>query len=538
MTSVASANDASGDAPDGGHKVGHNNLEVELKFELTVADARALWRFPQFKAMLTGRPRTKTLRATYFDTPDFKLAERMVSLRVRKESRSYVQCLKANAADASVTGFARHEWEWRVPGPDLDASLMRGDPQIKTLLKGIKISDLCVLYSTDIKRQSRDLVTPGGTRIVCEFDQGRVMGGGAEAPLVELELELLSGDVGELLKLAQLVTSVVPARLSTRTKATRGFILAQGAGPVWEKARNPRMSKSASAEDVLRCSVLEGLKHLIANEDCVLARCHIEGVHQMRVALRRMRSVITTYKSVLPAGTFENLSQNLKDAGAVLGPARDWDVFLAEVLNTVEVGFENNPALALMRVRAQIKQDQAYRDADAFIHSEAYARLLTDALVWVGTTAWRGAQPNETSALFDASAKNIAKGILTKRHKRLLKAGKELKSLSTEQRHLLRIVIKKVRYAAEFFADLFPGKTTQIYLEGLKGLQNSLGHLNDLATAERLMAELAEGVQGQDALVLHRGAGLVEGWYLHAQSLREDNLLKAWKTFHSTKTFW
>lgn len=533
MTSVPSANDVPND--------GRNNLEVELKFELTAADVRTLWRSAQFKAMLTGRPRTKTLRATYFDTPDFKLADRMVSLRVRKESRSYVQCLKANAEGASATGFARHEWEWRVPGPDLDASLLRGDPQIKALLKGVKMSGLAVLYSTDIKRQSRDLVTPGGAQIVCEFDQGQVMGGGAEAPLVELELEHISGDVSELLKLAQLVTTVVPARLSTRTKAMRGFSLARGAGATWEKAKNPRMPKSASAEDVLRCSVMEGLKHLIANEDCVLARSHIEGVHQMRVALRRMRSVITTYKSTLPEGTFENLSQSLKDAGAVLGPARDWDVFLDEVLNAVEVGFESDPSLALMRVHARMKQEQAYRDVGAFIHSEAYARLLTDVLAWVGTSAWRGDQPDQaagTSAAFDAPAKNVAKGILTKRHERLLKAGKGMKSLSIEQRHLLRIVIKKARYAAEFFADLFPGKSKPIYLEGLKGLQDSLGHLNDLATAERLMAALADGVKGEDALALHRGAGLVEGWYLHAQSLREDDLLKAWKSFRKTKAFW
>jgi len=348
------------------------------------------------------------------------------------------------------------------------------------------------------------------------------------------------------LKVAELITSIVPARLSARTKAYRGYVLARGIGHTWVKARNLELSRSASAEDVLRSSMMEGLKHLIANEDCVLTRCHVEGVHQMRVALRRMRSVVTTYKKILPKGTYADLSLSLKHAGSVFGPARDWDVFLDEVLGAVDnvptsgpaSSLSSDPALTLMRTRAQAKHDQAYRDVDAYIHSHAYARLLTDVLVWVGGSAWRGEKRSKVSAPFSASAKNIAKGILFKRHEGLLKAGKGLKSLPTEQRHILRIVIKQTRYAAEFFAALYPGKTAKTYLRGLKVLQESLGHLNDLATAERLMAQLAVGVKVERAQVLHRGAGLVEGWYMHAQSLREDDLLKAWKRFRQTKTFW
>ena len=524
--------------------VGKSNLEVELKFELNAADVRKLWRTPELQAMQATRPRTKTLRATYFDTSDEKLLRRGLSLRVRKESRRYVQCLKANAEDASATGFARHEWEWPVPGPDLDASLLRRDGDIKALLKGVNLSKLVSLYSTDIKRQSRELHTPGGAVILCEIDQGRVLAGGAQTPLYELELEQKSGEVGELLKIAHLIAVSVPARLSSRTKAHRGAVLAHGEH-AWVKARNPQLSKNASAEDVLRLSVMEGLKHLIANEDCVLTRCHIEGVHQMRVALRRMRSVITTYKKLLPKGSYEELSQALKEAGSALGPARDWDVFLDEVLGAVETGFENDPALAIMRIRAQQRLDQAYRDVDAMIHSQPYACLLTDALLWIANSSWSDKNQAASSRALAASSRalkepatHIAKSILSKRHERLVRVGKGLKSLSIEQRHTLRIAIKKARYAAEFFAELYPAKSSRSYLRSLKALQESLGHLNDLATAERLMADLAEGARGANVAMLHRAAGMVEGWYMHAQTLREGDLLTAWKRFGKTKTFW
>lgn len=515
------------------------NLEVEIKFELTTTDMRKLLRSPRFRAMLATRPRTKTLRATYFDTPDDQLSARGLALRVRKEGRTYVQCLKADAQAASTTGFARLEWEWPVPGPAMDAALLRRDGDVMALLNGIKLSTLSRTYGTDIKRQTRELHTPGGAVLLCEIDQGRVLAGEREAPLYELELEQKSGDVGELLQVVQLITTTIPARLSGRTKAYRGFVLARGTGHAWVKADSPELAANATAEDVLRESVMEGLKHLIANEDCVLTRNHIEGVHQMRVALRRMRSVITTYKKRLPPGSYESLSQGLKNAGSALGPARDWDVFLAEVLKPVAIGFENDPDLALMHTRAGQRLTHAYRQADALIHSQAYAKLLGDALVWTATSAWRGDDVggSVTKAL-EVPAHELSTAILAKRHGRLLRAGKGLKQLSIEHRHLLRITIKKVRYAAEFFAKLYPGKLTRPYLKGLKGLQESLGHLNDLATAERLMADLSKGVRGQNALALHRAWGRVEGWYMHAQTLREDDLITAWKQFSRTPVFW
>ncbi|HEY9079877.1 CYTH and CHAD domain-containing protein [Magnetovibrio sp.] len=515
-----------------------SNLEVELKFVLSAADVRKLCRTPSFQALQSERPRSQTLRASYYDTTDAKLAARGLSLRVRKESRRYVQCLKADAGLASSTGLARHEWEWPVPGPDLDAALLRRDDDVMALLKGINLTKLVRVYGTDIKRQVRMLRTPGGAVIECAIDQGNILADEAQAPLVELELELNSGDVRELLNTAQLIVQAVPARLSERTKAGRGLELARGAGATWVKARNPKLSKSASAEDVLRASVLEGLKHLIANEDCVLTRCHVEGVHQMRVALRRMRSVITTYKKLLPKGSYESLSQGLKDAGSALGPARDWDVFLDEVLAAVEIGFEHDTALAVMRTHAERRLDQAYRDAHNLIASHEYARLLCDGLLWVGNSAWRGDGPAVSATHLHAPATDVAKSILDKRHARLLRAGKGLKNLPIEQRHMLRIAIKKARYAAEFFAELYPAKTTRSYLRGLKTLQESLGHLNDLATAERLMAGLVGGVGGADGQALHRATGMVEGWYMHAQILREDDLLSAWKDFTKAKTFW
>ena len=518
---------------------GKRGLEIELKFELTAAHVRALCQAPAFKAMQQGRARSKTLRATYFDTPDEKLAKRGLALRVRKESRRHVQCFKAKVgAGDEQTGFDRHEWEWLVPGPDLDTALLKADTEIKALLKGVGLAKLQPVYSTDMKRQSRELHTPGGAVIACDIDQGRVIAGDREVPVYELELELKSGPLSELLRIAESIVEIVPARLSSRTKAHRGCTLARDLGHPWVGGARPPLSKRATGEDVLRLSMSEGLSHLLANEDCVLSRSHIEGVHQMRIALRRMRSVITTYKKHLPKGRYEVLSQALKDAGSHLGAARDWDVFLGEILPPVEQGFENHPDLAVMRQRAQKRQDAAYQEAHALIRSPEYAEMLTRALVWVGESGWRDPTDGATDAALSAPARTVAKAVLAKRHQRLLKAGKGLRDLTIEQRHALRIAVKKARYAAQFFADLYPAKSTRAYLQGLKALQNSLGHLNDLAAAERMMGELARAARGEPARALHHGAGLVEGWYMHAQTLREGALAKAWRQLQKADPFW
>ena len=508
-------------------------VEVELKFELTPQQMRKLRASKVFKAMGEGKVKRKTLRATYFDTPDFKLAGRGISLRVRKESRRYVQCLKSKPKDlANNSAFARVEREWDMPGPDIDVSFLRKDPEIKALLKGVNLRRLEALFSTDIKRQSRALLLPKGGRVSCDIDQGYIFTDAHRTQLHEMELELESGNVSELLGLARHITEIVPARLSARSKAQRGYTLVRG-GPVWACAQDVELAKNISAGDLLQMSLQEGLKHLIANEDCVLKRCDIEGVHQMRVAMRRMRSVIVTYKRLLPKGSFEDLAGHLRSAGNELGPARDWDVFLDEILPPVEGAFPKDPDLKVLRQRSKKRQHAGYKRARTLIHSQAYSRLLSEVLHWASSTEWR-----KNRKRLDAPATIAAKDILARRYGRVMKTGAGLENLAIEQRHELRIQVKKMRYASEFFSDLYPQGRVKRFVAALRKLQNELGHLNDLATAERMMADVAKRTRGHNAHALHRASGLVEGWFTHAQHIREADLIRAWKAFEKARVFW
>ena len=99
--------------------------------------------------------------------------------------------------------------------------------------------------------------------------------------------------------------------------------------------------------------------------------------------------------------------------------------------------------------------------------------------------------------------------------------------------------MKKLRYTTEFFRGLYPAKRSKDYLAALRGLQESLGHLNDVAVAEHLLADLTENAPpGSGARKLERAAGKVIGWYSRALLDFEPQMRQTWKAFAATKPFW
>jgi CHAD domain-containing protein len=120
--------------------------------------------------------------------------------------------------------------------------------------------------------------------------------------------------------------------------------------------------------------------------------------------------------------------------------------------------------------------------------------------------------------------------VLARRQKKLLRRGESLPDAPADARHAARIAAKKLRYATEFFADLFPGKRARAYRKSLTRLQDVLGAMNDATVALRLCREVA----GADS----RASALLQGWAAaQAMSARGD-LARAWREFTRSKAFW
>ena len=133
----------------------------------------------------------------------------------------------------------------------------------------------------------------------------------------------------------------------------------------------------------------------------------------------------------------------------------------------------------------------------------------------------------------------FAARLLGKRQRKALKLGRQFARLSAQERHRVRIALKKLRYATEFFQTLYPKGRAKPYLAALKDLQDRLGHLNDVAVAERLIGMLVgEEDRSADDAAIRWAGGLVLGWHAHGVAEIEPATVRAWQEFAELEPFW
>ena len=317
--------------------------------------------------------------------------------------------------------------------------------------------------------------------------------------------------------------------------------------PAWRKSARLTLRSSGSAEDAIVEAVRNGIAHMADNEACVLARSHEEGVHQIRVAVRRLRSRISLYNGLLPGPGTRLVTDELKWLIGALGPARDWDVFVTETMAPALKLMPDEQDLALLRRHAAARQERGYRVAKAALRSRRYARLKRRLEAWAERRPWRQASAVSGNAVtgsaaadnaLDAPARLFAARVLDSRHRKVLRRGEGLEGMDAEERHQLRIQIKKLRYAVEFLESLFSDNAVKPYLAALRQLQDSLGAMNDLSVARTLTGELLRSTRGTGKrLRLAYASGLVVGCAAHRHE-QVMQLPAAWARFVSRETFW
>jgi CHAD domain-containing protein len=307
---------------------------------------------------------------------------------------------------------------------------------------------------------------------------------------------------------------------------------------VWHKANRLILGRSSTAEDALAEAVRNFLDHCRGNESCVVARAHDEGVHQMRVAVRRLRSRLALFAGMLPEQQRSYADGELKWLLGELGPARDWDVFCHETLRPVLRRLEAEHDLVFLRSEAEDRRDGAYKRAQAALLSDRYAHMMDWLTGWVEERRW-WENPKGEGAMSHLllSAIDLAAHLLASRHRRVLERGANFDRLTARERHKLRIEGKRLRYAVEFFAPLYPSPTVNAFLDCLKTLQDVLGTANDLEVARRLMIEATQRAHPKNRRRLAYAAGLVIGVHSAATDSRAG-AAGAWRGFREAKPFW
>jgi inorganic triphosphatase YgiF len=532
-------------------------VELELKLLVEPADQRRIARLEPVRRLSAGPVRSQRLNNVYYDTPAFDLAAERIALRLRerpgRRGSTWVQTVK-DAGRATGGLHEREELEWSVPGPRVDLALIDASP-LADRFRRPRIRDaLKPVFATDFRRSARVLRFDDGTTVELAMDVGEIRAGRRTAPIAEVELELIAGDPARLFDLAAAIVAAVPARVGHASKAERGYRLAHGArlaSP--QKARPVELHAALTTAAALRRIMGACVEQMQVNEAGVLAGRDPEYLHQFRVGMRRLRSCLSVAALATGREAVAPLAAELRWLGTEMNPARDWDVFMTETLPPLAATFASVRGLDALRrtgARLRARHNRAVREALA---SRRYQALLLSlgallaredlaglrvAPVAVATDAPASAEAPAPAAApavhpLDQPAGEFAATVLGRRDRRLRKRGAAVPEATPEARHEVRIAAKKLRYAAEFFASLYPRKRVARYARSLAGIQEILGALNDAAVVERLLAEA-----GARAALEPEVTGLVRGWFGAVAMHELARFREAWAAFAAEKPYW
>ena len=525
------------------------NTEIELKLDLPPSAVETVRRHPLVRQYRQGRAVVKTLRNVYFDTSDGLLRQHGISVRVRHVGRERLLCIKARNGAATGCGggvLNRSEWEHAIEGDHPQPDILRatGLPLFTAL--DTPANALVPCFITRFKRSTHRLIGQEdegeGWEVELTLDQGEVNTGTETIPLCEVELELVQGRPRHLYRLAQDLARDAGARLSLHSKAERGHLLSQKQGVEPVKAAPICLTPTMTVADSFRAIGQACLEQLLHNDLALRSTQAPEALHQLRVAIRRLRSALSLFAPLSRTPRGNALNQELRWLGGELGEARDLDVFLAEVVAPVEQAMiEKDKGFAALRQRFERQRTAAYQRALAAVESPRFTTLALDIAAWLDSGDWSAEVEDLHRARLGQPISPFAAEVLSRYEDKALRRGKKFAHLSPSARHRLRIQIKKLRYATDFFQALYSAKKTRAFGVGLAQLQDDLGLLNDIAVAHSLLATTARtpnGERGSAARDFAFAAGLIAGWHEARRPLVLEDAATAWRAFRRTDPFW
>lgn len=446
--------------------------EIELKFQVPPVRRAAVQR-----AVATASARVQPLRAIYFDTPDHRLAAARLSLRLRREGRRWVQTAKGDGSGP----HERLEHEVVLPGstvpstavPALHAGTAVGE-RLRAALRGAE-DGLAAVHASRIRRTER-IVRAGASRVALALDVGRIEAGDQVLPVHEVEFELKAGRVADLCALALTWVERHALWLDVRSKAERGHRLARPKSQAdAQHARPTAVQARMTPEAALRRWVGEALQHALPNAaEIADGRGGPETVHQLRVALRRLRSLLRLYGDASTACD-PLWDEQLRSLFGALGQARERDALHEAVLPALHAA--GAPLTELPPA------DESYLPAE-LLRSPTVNRLLLALLAFA-------AEPPTAADATTPTLAAWALPVLARLHRRIERDARRFAKLPEAQRHRLRRRLKRLRYGAEFAAALLAPKPLAAYLDALRDAQETLGAYQDLAVAEQLYRDAA-----------------------------------------------
>ena len=352
--------------------------ELEIKLELPPTSVGRLKKIPLLHALKA--PKRATEVSVYFDTDKHKLRKNGLMLRVRRIGKRYVQTIKANGTAGL---FERSEWESEITDGEPDLSLVRNTP-LKPLMNGKLCRQLKPMFATRVNRTVHALAKRAHV-IELAIDRGKIDTGVNSLPLCELELELKRGNEADLFSVARELVHVLPARLALKSKSERGYELIDEELGAPVRAGPIDLTVCASTRDGFKMIGGACLKQVIDNEPAII-KGDPEGVHQMRVGLRRLRAAMSLFSALLHDPQTSAIKTELKWLAGELAPAREIEVLMNRVVKPLEKkgDVRRNGLPALLRELAE-KRKAALERVQNTIASTRFRALTLEVAAWLET---------------------------------------------------------------------------------------------------------------------------------------------------------
>lgn len=512
-------------------------LEVELKFQVPKEKRELL-----LKAMQHKNVQRIHLQAKYFDSPNFDLSQHKISLRQRLEGEHWVQTLKIPTEHHLQRAEFEHPITTLNPAPRIEKSenhaqqkqtftnhhLELDDYQKnKSIHKKIRqllsntADKLQIQFETDVER-CLSLFQFQNSQIEVSVDLGHIFAHHQSIDIFEIEFELKDGTIQDLISFILPRIKRYHLWLDIRSKAQHGFQLAQNLeySPVQQQTLL-KLNIKDSKESALKKMINNTLHHLLPNATAIASQdFNSEHIHQARVAIRRLRTVLGRFSQWSPQ-VDSSWAEQLAYFFRALGLTRDMDVFIEEILPQInlispdELNFDTFKSTIFKNSSTQNKTplDQIFRSAD-------FTNLILSLLQFIHQSS------------DDLSQNNLQKSaikIIQKLHQKTLKDAENFLELDIEARHRTRKHLKKMRYSIELISSLFSDQKVKKYLKSLKKVQQLLGQYNDLIVAEDLLKTQVE---------IEPKAWFAIGWITANQALLLQQSATQLKKFAQVKPFW
>ncbi|MCR0985835.1 CYTH and CHAD domain-containing protein [Roseomonas populi] len=489
--------------------------ELEVKFQLPPGTDATIASHP---ALASAEPALSEQEetTTYFDTPDRAFLRSGASLRVRRIGRRRVQTLKLRDG---LGPFSRGEWEWSVPADRPELAHLASTP-----LAGLAGSTegVSAVFTAQVRR-SEWLLRTDGAVIAVTLDLGAIRTGEAEEPICELELELKEGEALRLLRLAQALQRSMPLLLGAESKSDRGWRLLTGEPRPVEKAQDPVLPEGTSAAEAFRRLTGATLATLVANQPAATSGM-VEGVHAMRVAIRRLRALLALFRPHLAEEPEERFTAELRALGQVLGEARDWDVFCTQTLvQTLDDGVDETLIVPL-REAALERRMEAHERLRAELRTPRLTGLILGLVTWAEDPAALSGEA-DGGALAEPLV-DLAPELERRLARQVRRRGRRIRHRSVEELHDLRKALKKLRYAVEFLAPLHKPGQLKSFLRRCKRMQEQLGSLNDAVVTVSLAEQL-----GADKDAVAPAVEALRSWAERQHERSDAHRRKAWRCF-------